>query len=42
VWKFAYDPANDLPDNKIGAFTQALVNEARTKVPVISMKRDFK
>jgi hypothetical protein len=42
VRKVAYDPANYLPDNKIGTFTQALVNEARTKVPVISIKRAFK
>lgn len=41
--EFAYGPANGLPATKIGTFTQALYDEAKTKGwTVISMKHDWK
>jgi hypothetical protein len=41
--EYAYGPANGLPDTKVGAFTQALFDEAKSKGwTVISMKRDWK
>jgi hypothetical protein len=41
--EYAYGPANGLPDTKVGAFTQALYDEAKQKSwTVISMKNDWK
>ena len=41
--EYAYGPANGLPDTKVGTFTQALYDEAKSKGwPVISMKNDWK
>ena len=41
--EYAYGPAQGLPDTKVGAFTQALYDEAKSKGwPVISMKNDWK
>ncbi len=41
--EYAYGPARGLPDTKIGAFTQALYDEAQTGGwTVISMKKDWK
>ena len=41
--EFAYGPAQGLPDSKIGTFTQALYDEAKTQGwSVISMKNDWK
>jgi phosphoglycolate phosphatase-like HAD superfamily hydrolase len=41
--EYAYGPANGLPATKVGAFTQALQDEAgRNGWVVISMKRDWK
>jgi hypothetical protein len=41
--EYAYGPAADLPDTKVGTFTQALFDEARKKGwTVISMKNDWK
>jgi phosphoglycolate phosphatase-like HAD superfamily hydrolase len=41
--EYAYGPARGLPDTKVGAFTQALYNEARKDGwIVISMKNDWK
>jgi phosphoglycolate phosphatase-like HAD superfamily hydrolase len=41
--EYAYGPANGLPDTKVGAFSQALYDEAASKHwTVISMKRDWK
>jgi len=41
--EYAYGPADKLPDTKVGTFTQALYDEAKSKNwPVISMKRDWK
>jgi hypothetical protein len=41
--EYAYGPVQGLPDTKVGAFTQALYDEAKTKSwPVISMKNDWK
>ena len=41
--EYAYGPAENLPDTKIGTFTQALYDEAKAKGwVVISMKRDWK
>jgi hypothetical protein len=41
--EFAYGPANGLPDTKVGAFSQALYDEAKAKGwTVISMKNDWK
>ena len=39
---YAYGPANALPDTKVGTFTQALYDEAKsTGWLVISMKNDW-
>jgi phosphoserine phosphatase len=41
--EYAYGPANGLPDTKVGTFSQALADEAKTKGwVVISMKNDWK
>jgi phosphoglycolate phosphatase-like HAD superfamily hydrolase len=41
--EYAYGPAQGLPDSKIGTFTQALFDEAKTKGwNVVSMKSDWK
>ncbi len=41
--EYAYGPAQGLPDTKVGAFTQALYNEAKKDGwTVISMKDDWK
>ena len=41
--EYAYGPANGLPDTKVGSFTQALFDEAKSKGwTVISMKNDWK
>lgn len=41
--EYEYGPARGLPDTKVGAFTQALFDEAQTKGwVVISMKNDWK
>jgi len=41
--EYAYGPAQGLPDTKVGAFTQALYNEAKKDGwTVISMKNDWK
>jgi hypothetical protein len=41
--EYAYGPAQGLPDTKVGAFTQALYDEAQKQGwTVISMKRDWK
>ena len=41
--EYAYGPAQGLPDTKVGAFTQALYDEAKKKNwTVISMKNDWK
>ncbi len=41
--EYAYGPAQGLPDTKVGAFTQALYDEAKkTGWTVISMKNDWK
>jgi phosphoserine phosphatase len=41
--EYAYGPAQRLPDTKVGAFTQALYDEARKQGwVVISMKNDWK
>jgi haloacid dehalogenase-like hydrolase len=41
--EYAYGPANGLPDTKVGTFTQALYDEAKSKGwTVISMKHDWK
>jgi hypothetical protein len=40
--EYAYGPAQGLPDSKIGTFTQALYDEAKSKGwIVISMKNDW-
>jgi phosphoglycolate phosphatase-like HAD superfamily hydrolase len=40
--EYAYGPAQGLPDSKVGAFTQALYDEAKQKGwTVISMKNDW-
>jgi phosphoglycolate phosphatase-like HAD superfamily hydrolase len=40
--EYAYGPANGLPDTKVGAFTQPLYDEAKSKGwTVISMKDDW-
>ena len=40
--EYAYGPAQGLPDSKVGAFTQALYDEAKNKGwTVISMKDDW-
>jgi phosphoglycolate phosphatase-like HAD superfamily hydrolase len=41
--EYAYGPAQSLPDTKVGTFTQALYDEAKSKGwAVISMKSDWK
>jgi phosphoglycolate phosphatase-like HAD superfamily hydrolase len=41
--EYAYGPANGLPDTRVGAFTQALYDEAGQKGwTVVSMKNDWK
>ena len=41
--EYAYGPAQGLPDTKVGAFTQALYDDAKKKRwTVISMKDDWK
>jgi phosphoserine phosphatase len=41
--EYAYGPAQGLPDTKVGAFPQALYDEARSRGwTVISMERDWK
>ncbi|MGA9565830.1 MAG: HAD family hydrolase [Candidatus Korobacteraceae bacterium] len=41
--EYAYGPAQGLPDTKVGAFSQALYDEAKAKGwTVISMKNDWK
>ena len=41
--EYAYGPAEGLPDSKVGTFTQALYDEAKTSGwTVISMKNDWK
>jgi hypothetical protein len=41
--EYAYGPALDLPDTKVGTFTQALYDEAKKKDwIVISMQKDWK
>jgi hypothetical protein len=41
--EYAYGPAQDLPDTKVGTFTQALYDEARARGwSVVSMKNDWK
>ncbi len=43
VREYAYGPAGNLPDTKVGTFTQALYDEAKQKGwTVISMKNDWK
>ena len=43
VREYAYGPANGLPETKVGAFSQELFDEAKTKKwRVISMKNDWK
>jgi hypothetical protein len=40
--EYAYGPAQGLPDTKVGAFTQALYDEAKKQGwVVISMKKDW-
>ena len=41
--EYAYGPADNLPDTKVGTFTQALYDEAKNKGwIVISMKNDWR
>jgi hypothetical protein len=41
--EYAYGPAQGLPDTKVGIFTQALYEEAKSKGwTVIGMKKDWK
>ena len=41
--EYAYGPARDLPESKVGTFTQALYDEAKKDGwTVISMKGDWK
>jgi hypothetical protein len=41
--EYAYGPAQKLPETKVGSFTQALYDEAKSKGwVVISMKEDWK
>ena len=41
--EYAYGPAQQLPDSKVGTFTQALYDETKSKGWfVISMKNDWK
>jgi hypothetical protein len=40
--EYAYGPASGLPDTKVGTFTQALYDEAKTMDwNVISMRNDW-
>jgi hypothetical protein len=40
---YVYGPADDLPDSKIGTFSQALMDEAKQPGWVVnSMKNDWK
>jgi hypothetical protein len=40
--EYAYGPANDLPDTKVGTFSQSLMDEAKQRGwTVISMKNDW-
>jgi hypothetical protein len=42
VREYVYGPAQGLPDTKVGTFTQALYDEAKSKGwTVISMKNDW-
>jgi hypothetical protein len=41
--EYAYGPAQGLPESKVGAFTQALYDEAKQRGwTVIGMKNDWK
>jgi len=41
--EYAYGPANGLPDTRVGTFSRALLDEAKSKGwIVISMKNDWK
>lgn len=41
--EYAYGPAGNLPDTKVGTFTEALMTEAKSKGwNIISMKKDWK
>ena len=41
--EYAYGPAQGLPESKVGAFTQALYDEAKKRGwTVIGMKNDWK
>ena len=41
--EYAYGPAQGLPDTKVGAFSQSLYDEAKSRSwVVISMKDDWK
>ena len=41
--EYAYGPAQDLPDTKVGAFSQALYDQAQKQGwVVVSMKNDWK
>jgi len=41
--EYAYGPAGGLPDTRVGAFSQALLDEAKKRGwVVITMKKDFK
>ena len=41
--EYAYGPANGLPDTKVGAFPQALYDEAKKSGWIVaSMKEDWK
>ncbi len=41
--EYAYGPAAGLPDSKVGTFSQALYDEAKSKGwTIISIKKDWK
>jgi hypothetical protein len=41
--EYAYGPAGDLPDTKVGTFSVSLMDEAKARDwTVISMKNDWK
>ena len=40
--EYAYGPAQGLPDTKVGTFTQALYDEAKSKSWTVIMKNDWK
>jgi len=43
IREYAYGPAEGLPDTKVGTFTRALYNEAKSKGwSIVSMKNDWK